>query len=205
MFEPKPKVIAICGIKAPIDPDFRIMCEYGAAAEGKDTKALCDIAGRFFFAGLPEGIDGKGAAEAMAGFYADGLAPDHDDKGGISHKEPRPCFDFREDEALFYAAFLSEYGIDLETAKLHWFTFCALFRGLPDECRLKRIMGIRSENLNEIKSPAEKARIRKLKGVFALKKAKERKYKSAAEHDAAMKAEYEARLAQIREMKKNGS
>lgn len=206
MFEPKKKVITIGGIKVPVDPDFRIMCEYGAAAESKDTEALRSIAERFYFAGLPHGVDGKMAADGMAEFYADGIAPDRDrEDKKPSHKEPKKCFDFEEDEAYFYAAFLSEYGIDLEKVKLHWFTFCALFRGLPDECKLKRIIGIRAEELGDIKSGAEKARVRKLKGVFALKKNRPKRFKNAAERDAAMKAEYAARLRQVEEMMKNGS
>ena len=190
MFSPKPKIIIIDGVKTPVDPDFRIMCEYSEAVSRNDSSGLAGIASRFFFAGLPEGVTEKAAAMAMTDFYAAGLAPGGGKKSSAM-ENPEPCFDFEEDEVYFYAAFLSEYGIDLNTAKLHWYDFCALFRGLPDECRLKRIIGIRSESLKDIKSTAEKARVQRLKSIFALKRKRPQRYKNVAERDNAMLAEIE--------------
>ena len=190
MFSPKPKIIIIDGVKTPVDPDFRIMCEYSEAVSRNDSSGLTDIASRFFFAGLPEGVTEKAAAMAMTDFYAAGLAPSGGGKSSAM-ENPEPSFDFEEDEAYFLAAFLSEYGIDLNTVKLHWFDFCALFRGLPDECRLKRIISIRSESLSDIKSPVEKARVRRLKGIFALKRKKQQRFKDVHERDIAMLAEIE--------------
>lgn len=190
MFSPKPKILIIDGQKTPVDPDFRIMCEYSEAISKNDESGLCGIASRFFFAGLPEGVSEKAAADAMLDFYIAGLAPSGGGKSSAMDV-PEPSFDFEEDEAYFFAAFLSEYGIDLNCAKLHWFDFCALFRGLPDECRLKRIISIRSESLSDIKSPAEKARVRRLKGVFALKRKKQQRFKDVHERNNAMLAEIE--------------
>ena len=190
MFSPKPKIIIIDGVKTPVDPDFRIMCEYSEAVSRNDSSGLAGIASRFFFAGLPEGVKEKAAAMAMMDFYAAGLAPSGGGKSSAM-ENPEPSFDFEEDEAYFFAAFLSEYGIDLNTVKLHWFDFCALFRGLPDECRLKRIISIRSESLSDIKSPGEKARVRRLKGIFALKRKKQQRFKDVHERDNAMLAEIE--------------
>ena len=190
MFSPKPKIIIIDGVKTPVDPDFRIMCEYSEAVSRNDSSGLTGIASRFFFAGLPEGVTEKAAAMAMTDFYAAGLAPGGGKKSS-GLENPEPSFDFEEDEAYFFAAFLSEYGIDLNTVKLHWFDFCALFRGLPDECRLKRIISIRSESLSDIKSPGEKARVRRLKGIFALKRKKQQRFKDVHERDNAMLAEIE--------------
>ena len=75
MFSPKPKIIIIDGVKTPVDPDFRIMCEYSEAVSRNDSSGLAGIASRFFFAGLPEGVTEKAAAMAMMDFYAAGLAP----------------------------------------------------------------------------------------------------------------------------------
>ena len=191
MFSPKPKILHIDGIAVPIDPDFRIMCEYSEALSEKDGERACGLAGRFYFAGLPEGVSEAAAAEAMTDFYILGLAPKAKEKRSSVSESCEPCFDFSEDEAYFYADFLNAYGIDLNVAKLHWFDFCALFRGLPDECRLKRIISIRSESLSDIKSPGEKARVRRLKGIFALKRKKQQRFKDVHERDNAMLAEIE--------------
>ena len=191
MFSPKPRILIINGMKTPIDPDFRIMCEYSEAVARNDPSGLAGIASRFFFTGaLPKGVSEKAAADAMKDFYVAGLAPSGGGKSSAM-ESPEPSFDFEEDEAYFFAAFLSEYGIDLNCAKLHWFDFCALFRGLPDECRLKRIISIRSESTNDIKSAAEKARVRRLKGIFALKRKKQQRFKDVHERDNAMLAEIE--------------
>ena len=190
MFSAKPRIIIIDGEKTPVDPDFRIMCEYSEAIEQSDEKRLKIVASRFFFAGLPEGVSEKSAAKAMNDFYISGIAPKGRKKSSAM-ENPEPSFDFEEDEAYFFAAFLSEYGIDLSCAKLHWFDFCALFRGLPDECRLKRIISIRSESTNDIKSAAERSRVTRLKRIFALKRKKQQRFKDVHERDNAMLAEIE--------------
>ena len=41
MFSPKPKILHIDGIAVPIDPDFRIMCEYSEALSEKDGEKAC--------------------------------------------------------------------------------------------------------------------------------------------------------------------
>ena len=105
MFSPKPKIIIIDGVKTPVDPDFRIMCEYSEAVSRNDSSGLTDIASRFFFAGLPEGVTEKAAARAMTDFYAAGLAPSG---GSIASAMdyPEPSSDVEEHDAYFYAVSL---------------------------------------------------------------------------------------------------
>lgn len=190
MFSQKARTIDINGVSTPIDPDFRIMCKYAVAVANHDKKALNHLAEKFFFAGLPENVSGEAAVNAMTSFYIQGLAPKHkDQKGKTNTTTPVPLFDFEEDEAFFYADFLSCYRIDLTKAKLHWLDFCALFRGLPDECRLKRIISIRAADLSEIKSKTERSRIRRLKDIHSLKCTAKKRYKNVAERDAAMIAD----------------
>lgn len=54
------------------------------------------------------------------------------------------CFDFDLDGSYLVASFMAAYGIDLTTAEMHWHMFLALFRGLPDDSCIKKIMGYRS-------------------------------------------------------------
>lgn len=178
-FKEKKRTIDIHGIKCPIDPDFRIMCDLTE----KDRTVLS----RFYFAGLPEGVAVDEAIQGMLDFYREGLAPGkaketQEDKKG----KALPCFDFAEDEGYFYAAFLSTYGIDLYTAKLHWFVFCDLFRGLPDDCRLKQIIGIRDTKMSDVPK-YDKQRISRLKKIYALDGTQEKRYKTVEERDTAMR------------------
>lgn len=53
-------------------------------------------------------------------------------------------FDYRIDGAYIYAAFMSQYGIDLvDVEELHWYKFLALFKGLKDDEIICKIMGYR--------------------------------------------------------------
>lgn len=192
MFAPNSKILTVNGVKIPIDPDFRIMCEYSAAVLRRRTEGLTDIVSRFYFAGLPEGIGAAKAAEAMDEFYVRGLSAAKDNST-IGSKTPVPCFDFAEDEGYFYAAFMGAYSIDLRTAKLHWLDFCALFKGLPDDCKLRQIIGIRAQNLGEIKSGAERKRISKLKSIYGLKVKVKRRFEAAADRNAAIAADLKRR------------
>lgn len=185
--------IDIDGIAVPVDPDFRIMCGYGTAVHRGDKTELCKSAGLFYFAGLPEGVTSESAAKAMSRFYAKGLGsdiPEDEDESNKTVGVRPPVFDFSEDEGYFLAAFRSEYGIDLLTVKeMHWFEFGALFLGLPDECKIKQIIGIRSTETAGIKSTAEKHRIFRLQKIFALKFNRKERYKSVEERDNAAKSE----------------
>lgn len=54
-------------------------------------------------------------------------------------------FDYKIDGAYIYAAFMSQYGIDLiEIEELHWYKFLALFKGLKDDEIMCKIMGYRA-------------------------------------------------------------
>ncbi len=192
MFTPNSKILTVNGVKIPIDPDFRIMCEYSAAVLRRCAEGLTDIVSRFYFAGLPEGIGAAEAAEAMDEFYVRGLSAAKDNST-IGSKTPVPCFDFAEDEGYFYAAFMGAYSIDLRTAKLHWLDFCALFKGLPDDCKLRQIIGIRAQNLGEIKSGTERKRISKLKSIYGLKVKVKRRFEAAADRNAAIAADLKRR------------
>lgn len=189
MFTEKARTIMIDGVKTPVDPDFRLMCRL---YNGENV--LAD----FFFAGLPVGVSMEKAVDAMLDFYLDGIAPfrDKEEKKG-EERRSLPVFDFKEDEALFYAAFLSEYGIDLNRAKLHWFEFCALFKGLSDECRLKQVIQVRSTKMSDVPK-YDRARMARLKQVYALKKQRPKKYASAKERDADMKARIDRRYEEAR-------
>ena len=70
---------------------------------------------------------------------------------------------------MIYSAFMSQYGIDLQKIKfLHWWEFKAMFECLNDDNKIVEVMGYRSINLAKIKDKDEKARIRKLKKLYAL-------------------------------------
>lgn len=54
---------------------------------------------------------------------------------------------FEQDAGLIRAAFRQVYGIDLWTAKLHWFEFTELMQGIPDGNRYAETVGIRAREM----------------------------------------------------------
>lgn len=78
------------------------------------------------------------------------------------------AYSFEYDDAYIYASFLKEYGIDLTEEDLHWWKFRALFKALPEDSQIVKIMGYRTAKINDNMSKAEKDFIRKMKKLYAL-------------------------------------
>lgn len=60
---------------------------------------------------------------------------------GVNDKQP---FDFKKDADLIYAGFMQQYGIDLQTADLHWWKFMILLENLGRDTRLSKVMEYRT-------------------------------------------------------------
>ena len=82
---------------------------------------------------------------------------------------PKMIYDYEHDAPYIYGAFMSQYGIDLNSIDfLHWWKFQALFRSLNSNNKIVEIMGYRATDLSKIKSDEERQRIRELQNVYAL-------------------------------------
>lgn len=77
-------------------------------------------------------------------------------------------FDFEIDSGRLYAAFRQSYGIDLATEKMHWWVFLELFRALPDDTMLKKVVEIRTKKPDKNDSPEQRAALMKAKDAFRL-------------------------------------
>lgn len=79
---------------------------------------------------------------------------------------------FGHDSGFIYSAFMEAYGIDLwdQAPKMHWCKFLALFEGLPENCILRQIMGIRAQPIPAPNghNQEEIQRITELKALYAL-------------------------------------
>lgn len=80
----------------------------------------------------------------------------------------RRIYDFDIDAPLIYAAFRSQYGIDLQDDDLHWWKFSALFSGLNESEQIVKVMGYRAVNVSSIKNKDERQRMAKLQSMYAL-------------------------------------
>lgn len=78
-------------------------------------------------------------------------------------------YDFDYDAEYIYSAFMEQYHIDLNSVEhMHWWKFKALFNSLNHNCEFVKIMSFRSADTSQIKDEKEKARIEKMKAIYAL-------------------------------------
>ena len=116
-------------------------------------------------------------------------------------KEQKPLYSFEEDAPYIYAAFLQQYGIDLnkiESEDLHWWKFSALFQSLGEDMKISKIMYYRDVDLRG-KSKGERTFLSDMKKRYALKcsRSVHTQFSSLAQRDAKMKAYVERRFAAI--------
>ena len=199
MFNGYPDIVSVCGTKYPVNTDFRIMCRFELAIQKSDTAEITSAVSDLFIGNSPDNADET--VNAVLEFY---LCGKQAEDGKPSGKNGKRCYDYSADWKYFIAAFRQQYGIDLNTAQLHWWEFSALFAGLTDETELVKIMQIRCTNLKDISDKKERERIKKLQERYALKQYRRKHYKTAAERDRAMIEAAKKRIAEAERSVKNG-
>lgn len=90
-------------------------------------------------------------------------------EGSAAPWRPR-VLDYEADGNLIYAAFMQAYGIDLAETSMHWHRWLALFDGLPDNCKLRRVMGWRATTPEDLAkmSKDEAEHVREMQRLYAL-------------------------------------
>lgn len=99
--------------------------------------------------------------------------------GGNRAKEDTPSvMDFEQDASMIRAAFLQQYGIDLDVqrGRMSWFRFMDLLGGLTDKTRFIQIVQIRSKPMPAPTqhNGAERRALAEAKAQFAIKETPER-------------------------------
>lgn len=91
--------------------------------------------------------------------------------GGISEKEDREekrVYSFDVDQSLIFAAFQGTHGIDLSTAKLHWWRFLNLFMDLGADTSFCQLVSLRKRNNEGKLTKEEKDFVRSHRDLFLL-------------------------------------
>lgn len=200
-----PKTVIVCNKGYSVNSDFRLFIGFETDIAKADKSAINAVITRYleqFYCGnIPGNVNE--AVSKLLWFYKCGQQIE------TNSQEPaakcRHCYNYKQDAQYIYAAFLSQYGIDLNTAELHWWTFKALFSSLPSDCMIVQIMQYRATDASKIKNQAERTRILKLQDAFRLRDDRIKRYANAEEHDKALKAKvnerYEQALRQIQAKK----
>lgn len=157
----------------PIDVDFRTWGTLSSdIANCKTDKESFDVLLKFI---LNQGLLlSKDSFLAALSFFACEKQEKKADESAESKSEKRikdRPFDFIKDEPLIYAAFLGQYGIDLRSASLHWWDFCALLQGLSEEQTICKIMSYRTLDLSKV-DKKQRSHYKQIKDKYALDKPK---------------------------------
>lgn len=80
----------------------------------------------------------------------------------------RIAYDFEIDSDLIYASMFSQYGVEIDKEKIHWFKFIAMFRCLKDT-ELNDLMYYRTVDISKLPKQ-QRADMRKLQDKYRIRK-----------------------------------
>ena len=168
-----PSTIGVGGKRFRIDTNFRqfIRMEKILFSNASDNEKIDNIVS-LFFEDMPIAYL-KEAASGIMYIYRCGEEVDEKKiqrkKNGKVEIKDKMIYDYDVDAPYIYAAFLAQYGIDLNDIRsLHWWKFQAMFRSLESTNKIVEIMSIRATDLSKIKDKEQRNRIAALKRTYDL-------------------------------------
>lgn len=157
-----PDTVSVGGKKYLIRTDFRVWIRFGELC----LDVVNNLAEILTLCYLPNELPTPlpDALAALSEFYLCGkkLSRGSDMSGG------NPIISFADDAEYIYSAYLSQYGIALTTADLHWYQFMALMKSLDDNCKISKIMEARAVKLSDIKDKSLREYYKKMKRAYRL-------------------------------------
>ncbi len=170
-----PTSVEVDKVEYEIDTNFRAGILYELIMTDRTLspeKKLATILIMYYGDNIPP--DKRKAIDAVCEFYRCGIAPKQEmrettARGAARKKRMDRIYDFDADAPLFYAAFLEQYGIDLNDIDyLHWWKFMAMFEGLNRDLEIMKVMEIRATDTSAISNPKEQQRIIKLQNHYRI-------------------------------------
>lgn len=185
-----PDYVKVDGRKEFLNTDFRtsirfelLMNDSTKSDEEKLSQAMHLYYGQRSFPGK----NIEEAVNKLLWFYTCGKEPEKQDKKETGKKNTVSkvrVYDYEHDADYIYSAFLQQYNVDLQTEKIHWWKFKAMFRALTDQCEFVKIMGYRSIEINNNMTKSQKEFYQKMKKLHALPLPKSEVQKIKAIEDA---------------------
>lgn len=161
--------VKIDGQRYIINTDFRVFVKFELLMQDSsvsDEEKLPRVLNEFYNGKIPENFEA--AADEMLKIYTRGKDINSCDDDGISERSGRMIYSYEHDGDAIFAAFLQCYGVDLSSAKMHWWEFKALFDNLSPDCEFMRAVSYRSMKISGKLPPEEQKRLRQLKEFYAL-------------------------------------
>lgn len=163
-----PETVDIDGAEYRINSDFRISILFELLMQddevGKRQKLIQGL--KLYYPEIPHNV--TMAVDKMIWFYRCGKETESGGHGSGSGRA-KQIYSFEYDDDYIYAAFLEQYGIDLQDIEeLHWWKFRALFRGLSEDTEFVKIMGYRSVKITSKMSKEQREFYKKMQSIHAL-------------------------------------
>lgn len=172
LVDPLPDVVIVGGMEYQINTGFRTSVLFELLVRDKKIPDQAKIIGMLQLYYPQEPADKDEAIKKILWFYNCGKQEEKKEernKTAKDFRQDKALYSFEQDAPLIYAAFLAEYGIDLQDIEdLHWWKFSALFDGLSDDRKIRQVMRIRGMDTSGL-SKKEIKRINDLKKHYALK------------------------------------
>lgn len=134
-----PEAVRIDGEVYPLNTDFRVGIRVMEAFEDarltnlEKQAVMCGL----LFQKMPE--DFEKACRAAIKFLDCGEQPESETGG-----PGRRVYSFTKDARYIYSAILQTHGVDLQKVEhLHWWTFCAMFHDLRENCAFQTMVSLR--------------------------------------------------------------
>lgn len=168
-----PESVMVDGEEYEIRTDFRtsmlfelLMQDNDVKPQEKTRKAL-----KLYYPVIPANINE--AVEAILWFYRCGKEDNPQRQKMNAKKGKTRVYSFEYDDDYIYAAFMTQYGIDLQDiGYMHWWKFRAMFHSLTNQNEFVKIMEYRSIEIKSDMSKEQQSFYRKMKRLHALPVAK---------------------------------
>lgn len=166
--------VEIDGEEYKINADFRISIMFELLMQDNimtDNEKII-TALNLYYPKIPPNI--SEAVEKMLWFYrcrkkVEENKIELEEEDNKSYSKSEQIYSFEYDDELIFAAYLSQYGINLQVVEyLHWWEFKALFKGLEASNKIVEIMNIRGMKIDKNMSKEQKRYYRRLKKLYAL-------------------------------------
>ena len=165
LVEQLPETLDVGGIEYPINTDFRDCLRTILAYEDPELtgyeKQIVLLSNLFLE--VPE--DASEAVRQGLQFLNGGeTVAEEDSEGGMVHR----LYSFAKDANFIFAAFRQTHGINLQTEKLHWWIFTALFADLGSDTTFCNLIALRKKVKSGKATKEEKAASKELGDIFVI-------------------------------------
>ena len=170
MFDKLPLSIKVNNIDYKINTDFRYFIELeNIIKKGADKQKIFEFMFKLvpFFYKIVELDLVEQAINEIIKFYLCGKEYEPNENSG-SNACSNQIYDYEQDEQFIWGAYYTQYKIDLNTAKIHWWKFKSMWNCLDSELIFSKIRSYRAYN-------GKDKNLLELKQFYKLKESKENK------------------------------